>query len=569
MKQEVSLQSVKTLFRLDLRSRYGTNTELNKKDKAMKAVNICFALVVYTVLVAGIYFLTRMFVVRSNLRIEFLVTITALTMVVATVVAIGNVVKNLYMNGDNELLLRFPVNGREILIAKSIYCALHNLIICVMIMLPFYIVFGVVTEATVGYYFSAIGIILLSTMLPLFLANLVAIPVMRIINAVKNKFLLVLIFVILLLCGCFILYMQALSGVLKYLGDEQVNLFGDPVIRAKFVSFATNAYPFNWYAYILNGKVVGGMLPKELGLSFLWIFLVNLVFGVSSFLVTSKFYYGTILKGIETEKVSFHKINDKNVKRSVFGTLLNREFFLIFRSFNYSFQYLAMACAAPVMVYYCNALAAAMGKRSVGASIVPGLTLLVIIIFVTIIVSFASTSISREGSAFYHTKVIPVRYSTQVLTKLFLYALVGTISVALCCVTVGAAFATDKGGNLLSSMDVLAIFGISELVVLAQTCLSMWADIKSPTFNVSGDGEIVSANKNVALALLIGILTAVVYGVFAMVFSFQGLTLGIININLSMAEVYGILIGVSAFILIMSVCLLFVNLEKKYRKIAP
>ncbi len=568
MKQKVSWQSVKTLFRLDLRSRYGNDKDLSARGKVGRIVNLLFTLVVYGILVAGIYFLSNMFVVRSGLRIEFLVIATTLTMGIATVVAISNVVKNMYMNGDNELLLRFPVNGKEILLAKSIYCALHNIVICFMLMLPFYVVFGVVTVATVGFYFAAIGMILFSSLLPFFFANLVAIPVMRFVNLAKNQFLIILLFTIGLICAAFILYMQALSGVLEYLSDEKTTLFSMDTI-AQYKVFAANAYPFNWYAYLLNGKVAGGMLPKDLAMSFLWVLIINVALGVGAYLVTAKFYYNTILKGIETEKTSFQKKNAKNRKRTIFGTLLNREFFLIFRSFNYSFQYLAMACAAPVMVYYCNALAATMGKKSVGASIIPGLTLLVIIIFVTIIVSFASTSISREGNVFYHTKVIPVRFSTQILTKLFLYSLVATASVILCCLTVGIAFATDKGGNLLSTSDVLAIFGISELTVLAQTCLSMWADVKSPTFNVSGDGELVSANKNVALSLFVGILTAVIFGVFAMIFSFQGLTFGDFSINMPMSQVYGILAGVSGGILVASVCLLFINLEKSYRNIMP
>ena len=569
MKRTISWQSVLTLFRLDLRSRKDVAGELSKKDKGMKVMNVVFGVIVYALLVVGIYFLSRMFVVRAQMRIEFLTIATLLTMGISTVVAIGNVVKNLYMNGDNELLLRFPVNGTEILIAKSIYCALHNFVVSCLLTLPFYVVFGVITKAGVGYYFASILIMLFSTMLPFFVANLVAIPVMRIVNVIKNQFLLVLALIIVAICGCFIFYMTALSSILEYLADNNVNLFDDPVIRERVVNFAHNCYPFNWYAYLLNGKAQAGLTSKDLGLAFLYLFLINAGLGVGAFFVTTKFYYGTILKGIETEKESMIKRNAKNRKRSVFGTLLNREFFLIFRSFNYSFQYLAMACAAPVMVYYCNALASAMGTKSVGSSIVPGLTLLVVVIFVTIIVSFASTSISREGMVFYHTKVIPVSYTNQILTKLFLYGIVGTISVALCCITVGAAFGTEAGGNLLTPLDVGMIFIICELTVLAQTCLSVWADIKSPTFNVAGDGELVAANKNVALALFIGIFTAVIYGVFAMVFSFNGLAIGKLVINMKPAEVYGVLIGVSAALLIASACLLFINLEKRYQKIVP
>lgn len=568
MKQSsISWQSVRTLFRLDVRSRKDVAHELKKKDKAMKVMNFIFGVVLYAMLVVGIYFFTNMFVKKANLGLEYFLSVAnLLTIGVSTVVAISTVVKNLYMNGDNELLLRFPVSGTEILIAKSIYCALHNFLVTVLFTLPFHMIAGAIAGAKVGYYFGSIFMIIFQSFLPFFIANMVAIPAMKVVNIIKNKFLLVLIMVIIAICGCFVLYMSALSSVLGYLADNRVNFFADPTIKAAIENFARHSYPINFYADVLTGGHLSGQHPA---LCFLYLLLINGAFGVGAFFVTSKCYYGTILRGIESEKESLVKVHKKTRVRSAFGALLHREFFLIFRSFNYSFQYLAMACAAPVMVYYCNALASAMGTKSVGTTIVPGLTLLVIIIFVTIIVSFASTSISREGNVFYHTKIIPVSYTTQILAKLFLYGIVGTGSVVLCCVTVASAFATESAGYLLTSLDVGMIFLICELVVLAETCLSIWADIKSPTFNVSGDGEIVSANKNVAVALFVGIFTAILYGVFAMVFSFQGLTLGKVTFDMSPAEVYGILVGISAAILIASACMLFVNLEKRYQKIAP
>ena len=566
MKTGISWLSIKTLLRLELRSRFGSRVETPVKTHIGRALNILFTLIVYGILVLGIYYLADMFIVRSELRYEFLVFSTVFTMVIATAVAIGNVVKNLYMSGDNELLLRFPVNGAEILIAKSIYCFIHNLIINALLILPFYIVFGVVTKAGAGYYFASIGVMILAVLLPYFVANLVAIPVMILTNFVKNQFLLVLIILIGLICAGFILYMTALKGILNYLGEEQVNLFSGAMIL-QYKSVAAKCYPFKWYATLLSGTPYG-FSGAEVGLSFLYIFLMTAAVGVAAYFVTAKFYYKTILNGIETEKVSFHR-KTPNTCRTIFGTLLHREFYLVLRSFNYSFQYLAMAVAAPVMVYYCNDLAATMGKDSVGAAIVPGLTLMVIIIFVAIIVSFASTSISREGNAFYHTKIIPVSYTVQVSVKLFLYAIVATASVVLSCIVVAAAFGTEQAGNLLSPLDIGCIFAISEMTVLSLTCLAIWADVRSPIFNVVGDGELVSANKNLALSLLVGILVAVVYGAVAMILGFLPIEIGGFSVVDGLGDVYLILSMVSLVILGISLTMLYVNLDKRYQKIAP
>ena len=568
MNDKISMQSVRTLVRLEMRARFGSRVDTTPKDKAGKALGIIFTLAIYAILVTGIYFLAAMFVRRSDMPFEFLVVAMTFTVCVTTVVAIGNVVKNLYLSGDNELLLRFPVNGKEILLAKSIYCFIHNVVINLLIMIPVCAIYGAVSSAPVGFYFVAIAVMIVAIPLPYAIANLLAIPVMMLMNLVKNQFLLVLILLIAAICGVFILYMTALSGVLEYMRDEGEGMFS-PEVMSIFRNFADSAYPFRWYAMLLGGWF-SGYSAKDAGLAFLYIFLITAAISVAAYFVTTRTYYKIILIGIETEKVSFHK-KIPNIRRSVFGTLLHREFFLILRSFNYSFQYLAMAVAAPVMVYYCNDLAATMGKNTVGAAIVPGLTLLVIIIFSAIIVSFASTSISREGSAFYHTKIVPVSYTTQILAKLVLYAAVGTASVVLSTVVVAAAFGSEEAGRLLTSLDIGCIFIISEMITLALTCLAIASDVKSPTFNVVGDGEMVSANKNMVLSLVVGIVVAALFGVFTMIFSFLPLQVGdvvIIPIG-ETNNIYAILGGISAVILAASVAGLFANLERRYQRIAP
>ncbi len=571
MKGEFSMQSVRTLFRLDLKSRYGTtNTDKNAWKQTLGHIgNAVFFLLVYAVLIVGIYYLTNVFVTRSGLRMEFLVIVATLTISLATIVATGNVIKNLYQNGDNEMLLRFPVSGKEILVAKSIYCYLHNFVVCLFLMLPFYISFGVVTHAAPGDYFAYIGIVLFSTLVPFFVANIIAVPVMKVMNAVKNQFLLVLIITIIVVCVVFAIYLTSLSNVLSYLKDSKQSIFSPDMIQ-RYRNFAKYAYPFNWYAQLINGMKYGGLSAGRYALRFLYLVLINGVLGVLAYFVTTKEYYKTILYGIETQKASFKK-KIKDVRRPVGYALFRREFYLILRSFNYSFQYFAMACAAPVMVFFCNRLAATMGTESIGAGIMPGLTLMVIVIFITIIVSFASTCISREGASFYHTKVIPVSYTNQILVKFILYSLTGTVSVALCCALSGGYYSSEAGNRLLTPLDMGAIFGISEMLVLSLTCLSMIADIKSPTFNVSGDGELVAANKNVALAMIVGIIVAVAYGLFAMIFSFLPLQVGGVLLiqRGDMDRIYLVLSVISIVLLAGSLAGLFVNLNKRYQKIIP
>ncbi|MCM1394415.1 MAG: hypothetical protein NC179_05935, partial [[Eubacterium] siraeum] len=439
-----------------------------------------------------------------------------------------------------------------------------------LLMLPFLISYGAVSHAHTGHFFGYFGLTILSSFLPFFIANIIAVPVMKLMNKVKNRFIIVLIITILLICGVFIFYLTSLSTFLNYLRREGETLTSSGTLEY-FRRFANAAYPFRLYADVAGGQMFSGLSSGQLALRYLYIFLINAALGVIAYFITTREYYKTILYGIETEKASFKK-NVKDKQRSAPWALFRREFYLILRSFNYSFQYFAMACAAPVMVFFCNRLAASMGAESLGSNIMPGLTLMVIIIFVTIVVSFASTSISREGNCFYHTKIIPVTYTTQTLVKFALYASVATLSVALCCMVSGIYYTTDAGDHMLKATDVLAIFAISEIIVVSLTSLFMLIDIKSPTFNVAGDGELVSANKNVALAMVVGFAVAILYGVFAMIFSFIPIKIGSWQISAldgDIGGVYVILLLISLVLLGASLSALFVNLNRKYHRIIP
>lgn len=64
----------------------------------------------------------------------------------AIFICTATLIKALYYSGDNEILLRFPVNGTQIFIAKSIFVFISNFLITMGILLPFYICYGVILQ---------------------------------------------------------------------------------------------------------------------------------------------------------------------------------------------------------------------------------------------------------------------------------------------------------------------------------------------------------------------------------------------------------------------------------------
>lgn len=546
------------MLRLELKSKLGFGKGITKKSIISFFINLFFTLVIYAVYITGLFFITQIMVSGSvPLRYEFLVIAMGISIIVQMIICTGALVKNLYYDGENELLLRFPVDGKQIFFSKSIYVFIYNLIMSFAFSLPLFVIYGVITKAAAGFYLTAVPLIVFTTILPFCLSNLIALPVINLTNFIKNRFALILALLIIIVVAGFSIYMLLLKGVLEYAQNKSATLLTAEVLE-RIRSIAASLFPFNLYANVLYGN-------KPL-LSLLYILLINIALGACAFFVAKKTVYPIVLRSIERESEAFEK-KVKDTVRPVFISLLRKEYVLIFRSLNYSFQYLAMAITAPIMVFFCNDLASSIGDTSVGGKIIPGLTLLVVIIFITIIVSFASTSISREGNTFYLTKIMPVSYKYQILVKLTLYFVVATASVLVSCIIVGAVFGGEKYGHNVTFADMTAIFFIAEFLIVFLSAAAVISDMRSPVFDVSPSGELIEANKNVSTNIFIGCFIAVIYGLAAMIFSYIPLTISGITIIKDIKSVYIILAVVSLIMAAIELFRLFFKLDKRYNKI--
>lgn len=549
LKRKENAAAVKALLRLDMKSRFGYGAKVGAGNVGKWIMNLLFTTAMYVVIIFLIYLFTKMFVVRPGLRDSYIILVSMASLILQFFICTTTLIKALYFSGDNEILLRFPVNGTQIFIAKSIFVMINNFVISLALLMPFYICYGVLLKLDSSFYIWAVFVTVFSSALPFLLANIVAIPLMKFLNFIRNKYGLVLLVVLGAVISLFILYMVVLKSLVTFYIEEEMALFS-PAVVAKINNFAFKAFPFNIYGNLLRGE--------KIGLSILYIILLTAGVGGIAFYVVKKWYFSTILDGVENQRASFTK-KTGNQPLPPFITYLKREFMGVLRSFNYCFQYLVMAAAAPIMVYYCNSLAGAVGSASVGENILPGISLMVITIFVTVIVSFSSTAISREGNCFYHTKIIPMSFTKQILAKFILYSGVATLAIIICCVVVVA-------GGHISFINSVFIFFICEFMNIALTSLCIWFDTMMPTFNVMGDGELVSANKNVAIAMCLGLLFALGFGILTMIGGFLPTLFGIV-IKHGVRSVLWFLFTISGVLAVGGVLLLFIKLNKRYNKL--
>lgn len=498
--------NIRTLLRLEIKNRFSNYslTDFKSYLKLLFSIVLLGAVIYAIYWVAGLFF--EMFETGGMLYEALVLLVTAI-FIFMLFTGISSTIKVLYYKGDNEILMRYPVSGAEVFISKTLFLFLSQFIVTTVVMAPFLVAYASVSGLGVAFYVKIPVPILLMVFINFFLSNILAIPIMHLTNRIRNKFILIIIGLAILVTAGFALYMLLFNSMVTYMNDTAFSVFSDEMV-AVIETVAKWLIPAKYFADVMVGKELYIAYPALIGM--LGLTLIGMIF-IIYFL-----YAKTLLNNVEVEGSAFKHVT-KNRRRPIFVTLLRKEFLQVFRSVNYSFQYFVLACAMPVMIYFCNEITGRLGENQIGEQIALGMTMLVMLIFATVITSFAATSTSREGDNFYHTKVAPVSIQKQLFAKFTMFFLVSVAANAVCAVVLYFT----KQVNLT---DAIWLFVMVELVAIAETLIAMRMDIAHPYFNLSGEGEVVNNNASTTLAVAMGFAVAVVIGIICMFLGYLGNT---------------------------------------------
>ena len=554
--------NIRTLLRLEIKNRFSNYslTDFKSYLKLLFTIVLLGALIYAIYWVAGLFF--EMFETGGMLYEALVLLVTAI-FIFMLFTGISSTIKVLYYKGDNEILMRYPVSGAEVFISKTLFLFLSQFIVTTVVMAPFLVAYASVSGLGVAFYVKIPVPILLMVFINFFLSNILAIPIMHLTNRIRNKFILIIIGLAILVTAGFALYMLLFNSMVTYMNDTAFSVFSDDMV-AVIETVAKWLIPAKYFADVMVGKELYIAYPALIGM--LGLTLIGMIF-IIYFL-----YAKTLLNNVEVEGSAFKHVT-KNRRRPIFVTLLRKEFLQVFRSVNYSFQYFVLACAMPVMIYFCNEITGRLGENQIGEQIALGMTMLVMLIFATVITSFAATSTSREGDNFYHTKVAPVSIQKQLFAKFTMFFLVSVAANAVCAVVLYFT----KQVNLT---DAIWLFVMVELVAIAETLIAMRMDIAHPYFNLSGEGEVVNNNASTTLAVAMGFAVAVVIGIICMFLGYLGNTgfsieipYVIMNqpigkIEFTTAYMYYAVTALVCVFFVASVLRYSIRLKKAYNKIA-
>ncbi len=523
-------------IRLQLKLTYGANKNDNKLSTIL---TVLLGLIVAGVFLAMIYFLSQMLYVNLKVSPQQLsiIFITAIELVL-TVIGVTLHMKRLYRPADLNITARFPISTFKLYLSNIILIYINLLIFSFLLFTPVMVLLGVATGAiSVKFVFAILLGVFFAPMVPFALSTLISIPVMWILSLLEHKNIVKLLIFIAFVVLFFVLYDQILTMLANF-----------------FIHKNIGTESSNVWLNIING-MNGWYNPC------FWLANIFFVNGFwAGFGVTLALFVGLSAIGISCAKPLYNKVvrnsleggDKKHIQKtkvdglSATSAMFRHGFMEIIRNKTFAYFYLGIAIATPVMVFFCDRLVTLVGQSTIGGKISFGASTLVISCFMAMISAFASISISMEGKQFYITKMVPVKYSKQLLMKAVQNLLVSTgASLLSCIVIVSLKFVTP--------VQAIVLFVLNLLLAMGFVFNGINLNLANPNLKYKASGEIDEIN--ITVMMLLGFILSAIIGAGAIALPFI----------IDFVWTYVIVFAVVIVYLLINVLVFIFTANKKYR----
>ncbi|GAB6085289.1 putative ABC transporter permease subunit [Alkaliphilus crotonatoxidans] len=458
------------------------------------AVGIGSLMALYSVLMNEIYFAAS----QLN-QPELVITISFLAaQILVLLFGFFYVMSVFYFSQDLDLLVPLPLRPYEVLGSKFVGIMFYEYLTLLPILLPPLWIYGRGTNQGIIYWIKGLLVALASPVLPLVLATLIVVILMRFINLKKRKDLL-----------------AVLGGIAVFLFAMGFNLF---------VGNRLEGMDQAYFQRLLSGqmdliKLVGQRFPPSIwatlgitqdgamGLGYLALFmLASALLFLFLLWISNLIFYRGLLSGQETNRnrkvLTSEEINKKyNQSKSPVMAIFWREWRLMLRTPVYVLNGLIGAILGPIMIILVLFSGQQEGFQQMLMLVhsIPPIYLVLIasafIIFSSSMNVVAATTISREGKDFWISKMIPMAPRSQIKGKLL-------HSLAINCITIFASLIALVVVFRLPLQETLIILILSFLGSFLMILVGIIIDLIRPKLEWTNPQEAVKQNLNVFFHML-------------------------------------------------------------------
>lgn len=395
---------------------------VRNRQKLWEPIVIAFAAITLIVsLSTGAFFLARGLIMSAppgqadmGLTLPIL-----LTQVLALFMGLFALISIFYFSNDLETLVPLPLKEKAILGSKFSIANITEYLPALFIVIPAMIAYNQYIPLGVAGWASAVVVFLLLPIVPLSIAGIIVVTLMRGLNRRHRDIMIVLSSLILL---AVIMYVQFLfqSAVMNDVDIEAILQN-----RVDLVRLIGSAFPPSVWATRAISRA--GQTEGFVGLAYL---VFSSALGVWAFLsVGQRVFYGGLIGGAEHERknIAFTQqvLSKRATSTPVLKALFLREWRLFLRVPIWVLNGFISVILIPLMAFF-PAFTGGQGlqelanwaKNAPNGLVASTLVFAGMIAALTSINTLASTSISREGKHLWISRILPVQPRLQVIAKL-------------------------------------------------------------------------------------------------------------------------------------------------------
>lgn len=548
-----------TLVKTQLNTNFGISALKYKftkeKKKLWEPFLIGFAIICGVGPLLSLYtlFMFSFFTVGKSLgQPELVLTVSLLAaQVLVLIFGIFYFLSSFYFSQDLNMLIPLPVKPYEIVGSKFAVVMCNEYLIVLPAFIPPAVIYGFGTGQGLLYWIKAFLVMVTIPAIPLILDALFVMVLMRFVNLRRHKDALAII-------GSFIAIAAAIgSNIFFQRMPENGTQYLKSLLENKgLVTEAGRKFPPSiWATRGLADNSLNGI-----GYFLLFLCVSVLLFVIMLWLANLVFYKGVTAGQEVTRK---RKVLSSDEMLKTYGKASNpvlsifiREWKLLMRTPVYMINGISGAFIGPiilVIMFSAQSKSPDMAEfysamKNPEYAMYVALIGLGLILFTGGMNLVASTSISREGSCFWISKMIPVSAEKQILAKFYSgysISVIGTVVTAVILV----AFAG------VSIPRTLIVIVIGLLASVPMTALNLLLDLMHPKLVWNNPQEAMKQNMNGLLGMLISMILVGILGAAA----------GMM-IVLSLAEplIYLVLGAVSVILGFISIKILFAAAKARY-----
>lgn len=459
-----------------------------------------------------------------------------------------------YFSKDLESIVPLPLKPYEVIGGKFTVVMVNEYLTSMPILLPPIIIYGIGTAQGFLYWIKSLLLILAVPVLPLTVAALLMMLLMRVVNLRRYKDFLAIVggIAILILSMGFSMFMQRMPNN----ADDIQNFITGQTGLADMMG--ERFPPLLWAARSLTEAGLEGI-----GYLLLFLLVCILLF-VLLMILSNKVFYKALLAGQEVSRKK--RILTDQQKQKQFGkmsgqvkAMMKREWMLLIRTPVYVMNSLVGVIIGPfiflimMIVQESEPEFAALFAEIARPEIAPYVLLggLGLMIFTSGMNLVASTALSREGRTLWIVKMIPVTARQQVNAKLLISLLVSGIGIVTTALIM----------LFFIKLPLLWVLGatvVGFMASLPMSALSLMLDVFHPKLVWNSEQEAMKQNMNGGIGMLLSVAVMMILAAAAAVLLITGFSVTVALIGIAI---------VSAILGVLSMLALYAVAERKYREL--